>query len=57
MFFSFFFLNLQGPTEYHFRDVGSLYKDDDDDDDDDDDYYYYFSWLLCVELICISLAI
>ena len=42
--------NLQGPTEYHFRDMGSLNKDDDDDDDnndddddddDDDDYYYY----------------
>ena len=33
--------NLQGHTEYHFGDVGSLYKDDDDDDDDDDDYYYY----------------
>ena len=22
-----FFLNLQGPTENHFRDVGSLYED------------------------------
>ena len=30
------YINLQGPTEYHLRDVGSLYKDDDNDDADDD---------------------
>ena len=31
------FLNLRGPAEYHFRDVGSLYKDC---------YYYYYYYYI-----------
>lgn len=38
------YVNLQGPTEYHFRDVGPLYKDDDNDDDDDYYYYSFSAW-------------